>query len=369
MTNFHFQSNRPPVTLPATMSAVQLLGHGGFDQLSFSSNVATPNAGEGEVIVRVHAASVNNTDINMRQGWYSKSVSTGTDSAQTSGTLATDTGWSGEEMQFPRIQGADGVGFIVAVGPSVSPSRIGERVLLDPILRPTEHAPNMRYLGSDCDGTFAEYVKIPSTNAVTIHCNLTDEELASFPCAYLAALNLIDKAYISPDDTVVVTGASGGVGSAVVELAHAVGAKVIAMVHPSKIKQLSGTDDSIRWVSRLEPLTESVGEEAVDAVIDVVGGSVFNEALHCLVSGGRYAVAGAIGGPIVRLDLRTLYLKDLHLIGCTIPREGLFQELVQKIESGIIKPKISSSFRLSEMVRAQEQFLARSHLGKIIIKM
>jgi len=349
------------------MSGVQLTGHGGFEKLSYRSDIATPKAAAHEVIVRISCASINNTDVNMRLGWYSKSVDGATDTTSGANGHATDTGWGGGEMTFPRIQGADGVGHIVAVGANVDAARIGERVLLDPILRPTDTVPAMRYLGSDCDGTFAEYVTVPSQNAVAIQSDLADESLAAFPCAYLAALNLVERAGIRRGETVVVTGASGGVGSAAMELAHLYGAHVVGVVHPSKLNKLA-PDTRIQWVSRLEPLTTSVGQNTAAAIIDVVGGSIFTEALQCLQPHGRYAVAGAIGGPLVPLDLRTLYLKDLSLYGCTIPPEGLFQKLIQLIERGELKPQISATFRLSEMVTAQEQFLVRAHLGKIIIK-
>lgn len=367
MTNFHFQTNRLSTVLQSHMSGVLLTGHGGFDKLSYRSDLTSPKPGANEVIVRITCASVNNTDVNMRQGWYSKSVTAATDAGGSMTTQASDTGWGGGEMSFPRIQGADGVGQIVEIGQQVDSNRLGQRVLLDPILRPTPKHPKVRYLGSDCDGTFAEYVNVPSDNAIAIQSSLSDEELAAFPCAYLAALNLIERAQVLSGETVVVTGASGGVGTAALELALLYGAKVIGVVHPSKLQKLAD-DTRITWVNRLEPLSHSVGENQADVIIDVVGGSIFGEGMQCLRPGGRYAVAGAIGGPIVPIDLRTLYLKDLSLFGCTIPPVGLFQKLVQYIESGKLKPSISATFRLSEMVRAQEQFLVRAHHGKIIIK-
>ena len=267
-------------------------------------------------------------------------------------------------MSFPRIQGADACGRIVAVGPDVDERRIGERVLIDPVIRPASSAP--LYFGSDIPGAFAQFAAVPSRNAVAVDSKLTDIELASFPCAYLAAENMLARAAVGAGDRVLITGASGGVGSAAVQLAHRRGARVTAVAGAAKAAEL-GALGAARVVSREADLVAELGRESIDSVVDVVGGPRFAHLLEVLVRGGCYAVAGAIAGPLVELDLRTLYLKDLRLLGCTIPDVLAFPNLVRYIERGEIRPLISAIFPLSEIAAAQESFLQKSHIGKIVL--
>jgi NADPH:quinone reductase-like Zn-dependent oxidoreductase len=271
--------------------------------------VPTPTPGADEVLVRVGAAGVNNTDINMRTGWYSKSVT----------RSSANSGWTGTRVAFPLIQGADVCGRIVGTGSGVAPTRRGERVLVDPVLRsrPSPDGTRPLYLGSDCDGAFADYVCVPAVNAHPIDSPLSDAELASFPCSYTAAENMLTRAGIRDGETVLVTGASGGVGSAAVQLAKRRGARIIAVAAASKAAQVLRLGAS-QVLPRDADLVAALGRESVDAVVDVVGGEQFPGLLEILRRGCRYAVAGAMAGPLVTLDLRTLYLKDLRLLGCTI---------------------------------------------------
>ncbi|MFT5222890.1 MAG: hypothetical protein ACI867_001200 [Glaciecola sp.] len=169
----------------ATMRAMLLTGHGGLDMLSFRSDVAISAPGAGEVLIAVGACGVNNTDINTRTGWYSKAVTTATGDAEAPSDL--DGSWGGG-LVFPRIQGADPAGRVVEAGPGVSASRVGERVLVDAWVRdPGGSLAKAKYLGSELDGGFAEYVVVPSSNAHRIDSVLSDVELASFPCRDLSA--------------------------------------------------------------------------------------------------------------------------------------------------------------------------------------
>ena len=346
------------------MRAVLLKGHGGTDQLEWRDDVPTPVPATGEVLVRISAAAVNNTDINTRLGWYSKAVSCATGSTPAAAVSAPDSGWAGGALSFPRIQGADACGHIVAAGPGVDARRVGQRVLIDPVIRPASGAP--LYFGSDTPGAFAEFAAVPARNAFVVDSTLSDIELASFPCAYLAAENMLTRAGVSAGEKVVVTGASGGVGSAVVQLAGRRGAHVTALAGGSKVAALQALGAS-RVLSREADLRAELGRESIDAVIDVVGGAGFTQLLDVLARTGRYAGAGAIAGPVVELDLRTLYLKDLRLLGCTIPDEAVFPNLVRYIERGEIRPLISATFPLSQIAAAQDSFLEKSHIGKIVL--
>lgn len=345
------------IELPETMRGVWLLGHGGFDQLQIKTDIPTPTAGEREVLIRVNAAGINNTDINTRIGWYSKK-----DGADD------DASWAGEAIHFPRLQGIDVCGDIVGVGKGVDTSRIGERVLVEPCLRESagKALESPWFLGSECDGGFAEYVAVASRHAYQVTSELTSTELASFPCSYSTAENMLTKSAVRAGETVLVTGASGGVGSAALQLARARGARAIAVTSPSKIDDLIRLGAS-KGVSRYQSLLSSLGENTVDVVLDLVGGDNWPELLQVLRPGGRYAVSGAIGGPIVSLDLRTLYLKDLTLIGCTVLQEGVFRGLIQHIENQRIVPLVSDVFPLEDIIEAQRRFLAKQHIRKIVL--
>lgn len=360
------------VALPETMCAVLLKGHGGFEQLEYRDDVPVPSLEAGEVLVRVGAAGVNNTDINTRAGWYSKDVTEGTTAEGATGGYnsadAEDASWAGVTFSFPRIQGADVCGRIVAVGDGVDAGRIGERVLIEPCLRePTGWKPYRAwYFGSECDGGFAQYAKAPSVHARKIESGLSDAELASFPCSYSTAENMLMRTGLGTGETVLVTGASGGVGSAAVQLAKRRGARVIAVAGPTKAEAVAalGADET---VPRDADLIARIGRDAVQVVVDLVAGPQWPQLLEILDRGGRYAVSGAIAGPIVELDVRTLYLKDLKLFGCTVLERDVFGNLIGYIERGEIRPVLARTYPLREIVAAQREFLGKRFTGKLVL--
>ena len=343
------------------MRGVVLTGFGGFDCLEYRIDLPVPQPGPGEVLIKIGAAGVNNTDINTRIGWYSKTVEGPTGDGGAQGFAeAQGEGWSGAQFTFPRIQGIDAAGRIVAVGEGVSAARIGERVLVEPALQNADGT--VSFFGSECDGAFAEYTKAPALHVHRIQSGLSDVELASFPCAYSTAENLIQRSRVAAGERVLVTGASGGVGSAAVQLAGRRGAFVTALAAPSKHRALTdlGADEVL---DRHAPLDD----ETYDVVIDVVGGSGFGGLLQALKPRGRYAVSGAIAGPMVELDLRTLYLKDLTLLGATALDPGVFTDLIGHIERGEIRPVVCATFPLERIEAAQRVFLEKRHVGKIVL--
>jgi len=353
------------------MKAVLLMGHGGFEQLQYREDVPVPIPRAHEVLIRVLAAGVNNTDINTRTAWYSRSVTEGTTAAGGAagfaGAVAEESGWTGAPPNFPRIQGADACGRIVAVGDRVDAGRIGERVLIEPVFRlPHGEIPQATYFGSECDGAFAEFARAPAVHAHAIASALSDAELACFPCAYSAAENMLTRLNVTAGESVLVTGASGGVGSAAVQLAKRRGATVLAVAAAAKAAAV-GSLGAAHVYPRDADLVAALGRETIHAVVDVVGGDQFPALLEVLRRGGRYAVAGAIAGPLVRLDLRTLYLKDLRIFGCTVLEPEVFPNLVRYIEGGDIRPLIAGVHPLSAIVQAQQEFLTKRHTGKIIL--
>jgi NADPH:quinone reductase-like Zn-dependent oxidoreductase len=341
-----------PSEIPSTMCAVLLTGHGGVDKLQYREDVLVPTVSDGELLIRVAAAGVNNTDITTRIGWYSKTIATSTDDAA---PVADDVdgGWSGTPLNFPLIQGADTCGYVVAVGSNVDASRIGERVLVRTMQQsPSGRAFETVTMGSEMNGAFAQYVVARSSETYAVNCDWTDIQLGSIPCAYSTAENMLHRALVTSNDRLLVTGASGGVGSAVVQLAK--GDAVLSI----------GAD---QVVARDSELAAALGRESVDVVIDLVGGPQLPSLLDVLHRGGRYVTSGAISGPIVELDMRTIYLKDLTLIGATFQEPLVFQNLIRYIERGEIRPLVHASYPLHAIANAQVAFLEKNFVGKLIL--
>ncbi len=352
--------------LPKTMMAVVTRGNGGYDQLDYCE-VAVPQIGEGEVLLRVLAAGVNNTEINTRLGWYSASVTKGTGStSKDAPTEREDGGWN-EKTPFPFIQGTDCCGEVVAVAAHEDQSLLGSRVLVRACMRPRGFGSmDNIWMGSDFDGAFAQYVKVPASEIFVVECDWSDAELATLPCAYGTAENMIHRAMITDGMTVLVAGASGGVGSAAVQLAKRRGASIVAIAGKSKHeKVLALGADSV--LDRDDDPVQTLGKDAVDVVVDNVAGNRFPGMLDLLKRGGTYVSSGAIAGPMVELDMRTFYLKDLNLIGCTAWDEPVFPNLVSYVQRGEIRPLLEATYPLKDIVTAQKRFLEKHHVGKVVL--
>ena len=345
--------------LPTTMRGAVLTGHSCLEMLELRDDLPLPHPGPRDVLIRVSVAGVNNTDINTRTGWYSKQNGD-----------SQDTSWAGARIQFPRIQGADVCGRIVAVGSRVSDERLDERVLIEPCLYEVNGQEMERpwYFGSECDGGFAEYTVVASRYAHRVDGALSDVQLASFPCSYSTAENMLSRANVDPGERVLIPGASGGVGSASLQLAKARGARVDVVTSASKAASLRdlGAD---RAVMRDEDLIDALGRDSIDVVIDLVAGVTWPQLLDVLRPGGRYATAGAIAGPLVELDVGTLYLKGLSPFGCTVLDPPVFANLISRIEANQIVPLVAQQYPLDRIAEAQTVFLSKQHVGKIVLKL
>ncbi|WP_231750932.1 zinc-binding dehydrogenase [Mycobacterium sp. NAZ190054] len=220
-------------------------------------------------------------------------------------------------------------------------------------------------LGSECDGGFAQFVVAPARETDAVHCDWTDTELAAVPCSYSTAENMLHRASVG-SERVLVTGASGGVGLAAVQLAKRRGATVIAVCSASKADAVRahGADEI---VERGADLVEALGAQSVDVVVDLVVGPQWPQLLDVLRRGGRYAVAGAIAGPISEIDLRTVYLNDLTLFGCAFQEDEVFANLVEYIHAGEFRPTVSATYPLSDIRIAQQDFLAKKFIGKLVL--
>lgn len=348
------------------MKAVVTTGVGGYERLEYK-DVPMPKLNAGEVLIEVLAAGVNNTEINTRLGWYSDSVTTSTEQASDHEVDdIADGGWN-ELTPFPFIQGTDCCGRVVKTSSNQFDSLIGCRVLVRACMRSNGFDSfENRWMGSDFDGAFAQYVVVPASEVFKIDCDWSDVELATIPCAYGTAENMVHRASVTSADTVLVTGASGGVGSAVVQLVKRRGAKVIALSSASKFDHLQqlGVDQILERGSNL---TQLLGDRSVDVAFDNVAGEGFGSILKVLKPGGRYASSGAIAGPLVALDMRHFYLKDLNLIGCTAWDEAVFPNLISYIERGEIKPLVAGTFDLKDMAQAQQLFLEKNHFGNFVL--
>ena len=353
--------------IPKTMSAVLTTGHGGYEMLEFRKDIKVPSPDSDQVLIKVLGAGINNTDINTRTAWYSKSVKGETNANHSQGEDG-DGSWSGEPLEFPIIQGADCYGEIVAVGDNVDAGRIGERVLVRTMQQyAVDYRPYECWtMGSECDGAFAQYMVAFSDESFKIESNWSNAELASIPCAYSTAENLLERSDVKEGEVVLITGASGGVGSAAIMLAKRRGAKVVAVASEAKARMVQeiGADEVIH---REDKLIDSIDNESIDVVIDLVAGESWGELLEVLKKGGRYAASGAIAGPIVELDVRTLYLKDLVLIGCTFQDRHVFQNLIGYIERNEIKPLVSKTYPLRDIVNAQKDFVSKKYVGKLVL--
>jgi len=362
-------SNPPSLT----MRAAVLLGNGGPEMLVLRDDVTAPIPRSGEALIRVAACGVNNTDINTRVGWYSKSVTSGTSSDGFAESQTDDATWGRGGLAFPRIQGADVCGEVVSVGATDDEPLVGRRVLVDPWMRDADEPDDRSlagYLGSEHDGGFAEYCVVPARNVHAIESPLSDVELASFACSWSTAEHMLQRVDLRAGQSIAVPGASGGVGGALVQLAKRRDATVIAVAGPTKLDPVRalGADHVVaRDADDLVEAVVAANGGPLDVVADIVGGTDFVAWLEALRRGGRYVTSGAIAGPLVELDLRTLYLNDLELYGATVYPPPVFADLVGYIERGEVRPVVGGTYPLEKIATAQADFVEKRHTGSLVI--
>lgn len=339
------------------MRAVRLVAHGGPDALVLD-RVEVPEPRVDEVLVRVAACGVNNTDVWTREGSY--------------GAPGPPAGWLGP-MELPRIQGADVVGEVVAAGAPGHHGLVGRRVLVDPALY-SDDGPDalpVDILGSERDGGYAEYTVVPTRCVHPVDDSpLSDVELACLPISYGTALGMVDRAGVGEGDTVLVTGASGGVGLAAVQVAVARGARVVAVSSAGKLDQVraAGAHEVLdRGAGDLVAAVRAAAPHGVDAGVDVVAGPLLEQLHALLVPGGRWVVAGALGGHQVCLDVRSLYLRNLRLVGSTMHTPTHFAALVGLAREGRLRPVVARTYPLEEAPQAQVELEARRHVGKLVL--
>ena len=358
-------------SIPKTMRAFVLTGHGGLDKMEWREDHPVPQPGAGEALIRVLACGLNNTDVNTRTGWYSPQVEGATGAGTAEG--ADDGAWGGKPVSFPRIQGADVCGEVVAGGGALD----GRRVLADGWRRDWDDPHNRAkcgYFGSEYDGGFAEYCAVPVRQlhaAEGAAAEMTAAELSSFPTSGVTALNMARRAGIGRGDRVLITGASGGVGGFLTQITKALGGTAIAMCGGDKADAVRGWGADFVLERAPEDLRgalrQTTGRGEVSVVADVVGGKIWEDLLDALQPGGRYVCSGAIAGPLVTLDLRRFYLRDLSLLGATTTPPELFAEWMGMINRGEIRPLLAATWPLRELKAAQQAFLSKKHAGKLAV--
>lgn len=360
--------------IPNTMNAFVLMRQGGIDALEYKTDWPTPQPTGNEVLIKVAACGLNNTDVNTRSGWYSKTVDEATTGGAYTEVNEDDPTWGGAPITFPRIQGADVCGHVVSVGPDADASLVGKRIITDNWLRDwnvPEDKDKTGYFGSECDGGFAEFVTLDARNIYPVESRMSDAELATFSCAYSTAEGMLARANVGQGDRVLITGASGGVGSALIQLSKRHGAYVIALASEAKHAEVALLKPDVilpRGPENLAKcLKDATGSSTVSVVADIVGGDYFGTLIDVLERGGRYTCSGAIAGPIVNLDLRTFYLRDLTFTGSTVIPPHIFTDLVGYIERGEIKPMLAAQYPLAELHQAQQVFINKKHTGNIVV--
>ena len=336
------------------MTAAVTTGHGGPEHIEVRHDWPVPVTGPGQVLVSVAAAAVNNTDIWAREGAY--------------GTAADPdaiVGWKGVPLQFPLIQGIDIAGEVVEVGDGVDRAWIGRRVIVDPVARYEGEYP-AEIAGSEVDGGFSQFHLCHQRQPHDATSSpLSQLQLACLPTAYGTALGMLNRADCAPGERVLVTGSSGGVGMAALQLLVDRGCSVVARTSPPNRDFIAGlgvAEVSVRGVDDVSALMP------VDAVVDVVGGDEFASIVDRLRDGGRLVTAGAIAGPVVPFDIRRLYLHHRRLIGSTMHTATDFAELATIAVAGGVDPVVAETYPLTEIAAAQTRFNQKDFTGKLVLE-
>jgi len=332
----------PPGTPSDTMRAIVFHEHGGPEVLRLEEQWPRPVPGPGEVLIRVKACALNHLDIFVRRGMPNK------------------------KTELPHISGGDIAGTVAALGPDVTGVTVGARVLIDPIVPGGA-------LGEDTQGLMAEFGVVPAANLIPLPDDVSFEDAAALPIAYGTAWRLmVDRGHVAAGETVFIHGASGGVGTACVQIAKMIGATVFAGAgSPAKATKLTalGADvvidtSAADWGRQLWQLT---GKKGVDVVVDYSGKDTWPTSVRSLTHGGRILTCGATSGFEAVTDLRYVWTREETIIGSDgWTREGL-AALVEMVRTGKIKPVIDRTMPLAEARAAEEAIERREVFGKIIL--
>ena len=341
------------------MKAVIFSEHGGPEVLRYVE-VCEPEIAPDQVLVRVRACALNHLDLWVRRGL------------------------PGITIPLPRIPGSDIAGQVARVGEKISGVRPGERVLLSPgiscghcvhCLRGDDNLCRQYTLfGYKVDGGYAEYVASPAANVIPMPANLSFEKAAAIPLVFLTAWHmLITRAQLQPDETVLVLGAGSGVGSAAIQIAKMMGARVIATAGSElklqKAREL-GADETFlhsieHWSKEVKRLTDRRG---VDVVMEHVGAATWQESVASLAVGGRLVTCGATTGYDGKIDLRYLFSRHISILGSYMGSKGELYPVLDLVARGRVKPVIDTVIPLTKAREAHEILEKREQFGKVVLR-
>ena len=338
------------------MKATVIHEHGGIDKLIYE-DIDNPKFSNDEVLVNVKTCAVNHLDIWIRQGL------------------------PGKALKFPHILGCDIAGEITSKNRNFP---IESRVMIYPGIscgkcsyckKGRENlCGSFSMIGgfSNVHGGYAEYVKVPLRNIVKIPLPFSFDEAACLSVSYLTSWNMLKSTNVVKGKTLLVYGGGGGVGSATIQLARANGAEVITTVSDERKVVLAKKIGANHVINRTkyDIVTEvmSITGNGVDAVIDHVGTNTWMTSLQCLKFGGRMAVCGATTGEIANIEIRTVYNKQLSIIGAYLGTKAELIDMMKFMQVKKIKPIIDSNFRLCEAAKAHIRMDNNEHFGKILLK-
>jgi NADPH:quinone reductase-like Zn-dependent oxidoreductase len=342
------------------MKAIRYHEFGGVEVLKYE-DVPEPEVGDGEVLVRVKAVSLNHLDLRLRAGKSPRPV------------------------DLPHISGVDIAGDIAKVGENVSDVKEGARVVIDPSVRcgkcrfcqigESNLCVATKVVGVNLYGGFAEYVKVPAVNAVPIPDNLSYNDASTLPVCFVTAwYGLLERGSLKPNETVLVHAAGSGTGSAAVQVAKLSGAYVIATAGTdeklAKAREL-GADETINYNESdfAEEVKKITNKNGVDIIFDQVGASVWDKNLQSLAPKGRLLLVGVVGGGTASANLGPIIIRDISVLGVTVfnaPRRDL-ATVVNLASQGKLRPVIDKTFPLEEAQAAQKLLEDRNQFGKVIL--
>ena len=340
------------------MKAVVFDRFGGPEVLELRT-VPDPRPAPDEALIRVRACGINHLDLWVRSGLR------------------------GLDLEMPHILGNDIVGEIVEVGAAVRHVKPGDRTLLLPTLSCGTCAQcfagddnlcrQYDVIGRRRNGGYAELVSVPAVNCLPYPENLKWEEAAAVPLVFLTAWHmLIGRAELRPGEDVLVIGGGSGIGSAAIQIARMIGARVITTAgSPSKLERTKslGAHEAIDHSredvgARVRELT---GKKGVEVVFEHVGGAVFEQAMGALARNGRLVTCGATAGGSVKLDLNMLFGRHLALLGSWMGRRSELVEVLKFVRDGRLKPVVDRVMPLAQAADAHRRIEAREHFGKVVL--
>ena len=340
------------------MKVVVFHEHGGPEVLRYEE-VPDPKPGPEEVLIRVKATSVNHLDIWVRRGL------------------------PGMKLELPHIPGADAAGTIEEIGERVEGLEPGRRVVINPnfscgsceycLQGEDSLCVHYKILGEQVEGGYAELLKVPAKNVIPLPDHLPFEEAAAATLVFMTAWRmLITRAGLRPGEDILILGAGGGVGTAAVQIAKLVGARVFATASTEeKLERLRelGADVLINYRTsefdkEVRRLTERRG---VDVVVDCVGAETWVKSLRSLAKDGRLVTCGATTGPNPQTDIRYIFWNQLHIIGSTMASTKELLDVLKLLWAGKLRPVIHRVMPLREAAEAQRLLEERQVFGKVVL--